>query len=68
MKGISTDTVRTGHRYRLINNGELYEFFVESINEDDDFLLRDIHTLENYNYKDLIFFGKGKDYCLLEIM
>lgn len=67
MRGISTDTVRTGKKYRLINHGDIYEFFVERVLTDDNFLLKDIHTLEFYQYQELVQFGKGKDYCLLEI-
>lgn len=67
MKGISLDTVRSGKKYRLVNFGDVYDFRVERFTGENDFILKDIHTLEKYNFQDLIQFGRGKDYCLTEI-
>ena len=67
MGGISFDVLRTGKRYRLINHGERHEFIIESILSNGDFKVKDLLTLEHYNLKDLIKYGKGKDYVLEEI-
>ena len=64
---ISTNVFRTGKSYRLINHGEEYEFTIEEFVGEDDFVLRDIHTLEYYKFNDLLKFGQGEDYSLEEI-
>jgi hypothetical protein len=67
MAGISTDVIRTGKRYRLVNHGEVHEFTVEKILTNGDFLVKDMLTLERYHLNELIAYGKGKDYLLEEI-
>jgi hypothetical protein len=67
MAGISFEVLRTGKRYRLVNHGELHEFIVESILPAGDFKVKDLLTLERYNLKELVKYGKGKDYFLEEI-
>lgn len=67
MAGISFDVLRTGKKYRLTNNRERHEFIVESILTNGDCKVKDLLTLERYNLKDLIKYGKGKDYLLEEI-
>lgn len=67
MKGISTDVIRLGKKYRLINHGEEYEFEIMKFLPGDNFLLKDLTTLEEYEYQRLVEFGKGKDYELYEI-
>jgi hypothetical protein len=32
-----------------------------------DFKVKDLHSLEKYHLKELITYGKGKDYCLEEL-
>lgn len=67
MAGISFDVLRTGKKYALVNNGERHEFVIESILPNGDFKVKDLLTLERYYLKDLIKYGKGKDYLLEEI-
>ena len=67
MAGISFDVIRTGKKYRLINYGERHEFIVESILANGDCRVKDLLTLERYRLKELIKYGKGKDYLLEEI-
>lgn len=67
MSGISFDVLRTGKKYRLINHGERHEFIIETILGNGDFKVKDLLTLEKYLLKDLIKYGKGKDYTLEEI-
>ncbi len=67
MAGLSFDVLRTGKKYRLINFGEQHDFIIESILGNGDFKVKDLHTLERYHLKELIKYGKGKDYHLEDI-
>jgi len=67
MAGLSFDVLRTGKTYRLINFGEKHEFIVETILENGDFKVKDLLTLERFRLKELITYGKGKDFILEEI-
>ena len=64
---ISPDTMRVGHHYRLVNYGQVTEFEVLEVLEDDDFIIKDINILEEMNFKDLIRYGKSEDYELEEL-
>jgi len=67
MAGLSFDVLRNGKKYRLINHGERNDFVIEHILTNGDFKVKDLHTLERYHLKDLIKFGRGKDFEILEI-
>lgn len=67
MSGLSFDVLRVGKKYKLINYGEVNEFVVEYILSHGDFKVKNIHTLEHYFLKDLIKFGKGKDFEIREL-
>jgi hypothetical protein len=67
MAGLSFDVLRAGKKYRLINFGEQHEFVIENILTNGDFKVKDLNTLERYKLKELINYGKGKDYLLEEI-
>ena len=67
MPGLSFDVLRNGKRYRLLNFGERHDFEIEYIMANGDFRVKDLHTLERYLLKDLIKFGKGKDFEIQEI-
>jgi hypothetical protein len=64
MAGLSFDVLRTGKKYRLINFGEEHEFIIENILGNGDFKVKDLLTLERYHLKELIKYGKGKDFLL----
>ena len=64
MAGLSFDVLRTGKKYRLINFGEEHEFIIENILSNGDFKVKDLLTLERYHLKELIKYGKGKDFLL----
>ncbi|MEJ0029368.1 MAG: hypothetical protein WDO15_02895 [Bacteroidota bacterium] len=66
MAGLSFDVLRVGHRYYMINYGERHEFEIERILM-DDFKVKDIHTLERFLLKDLLKFGKGKDFEIRDL-
>jgi len=67
MTGLSFDVLRNGKKYRLVNHGERFDFVIEHILANGDFKVKDLHTLERYLLKDLIKFGKGKDFEIHEI-
>lgn len=67
MTGLSFNALRVGKKYRLINFGDTYEFEVERILVNDDFKVKDLHTLERFLLKDTIKFGKGNDFELREL-
>lgn len=67
MKGLSFDVLRNGKKYKLLNFGDRYEFVIEDILPDGDFKVKDLNTLERYHLKDLIRYGKGKDFEICEL-
>jgi hypothetical protein len=67
MAGLSFNVLRTGKKYRLVNFGETHEFVIERILSNDDFKVKDLLTLERYQLKELLSYGKGKDFLLEEI-
>lgn len=67
MAGLSFDVLRTGKKYRLVNFGETHEFVIESVLPNGDFKVKDSLTLERYHLKELIRYGRGKDYLLEEV-
>lgn len=67
MAGLSFDVLRVGKKYRLINFRDQYEFIIEEILGGNNFRLKDLHTLEIMFMKDLIKFGKGRDFEIREI-
>jgi hypothetical protein len=67
MAGLAFDVLRTGKKYSLVNFGEKHEFLVEHIIGNGDFKVKDLLTLERYHLKDLIKYGRGKDFLLEEI-
>jgi hypothetical protein len=67
MAGLSFDVLRVGKRYSLVNYGDRYDFEIEKILT-NDFKVKDIHTLERYLLKDVLKFGKGKDFEISELV
>jgi hypothetical protein len=67
MSGISFDVLRAGKKYRLVNYGEDHEFVVDRILANGDCLVKDLLTLEYFHLRDLIKYGKGKDFLLEEV-
>lgn len=59
--------MRVGNRYRLVNFAEVFEFEVERRLSDYNFRVKDLHTLETYEIRDLIRYGTGKDFDIREI-
>ena len=67
MSGLSFGALRVGKKYYLINFGDRYEFQLEYILGNGDFRVKDLHTLERYTIKDLLKFGRGKDFEIREL-
>jgi hypothetical protein len=67
MAGLAFDVLRVGKRYSLVNFGERYEFEIEKILYNSDFKVKDIHTLERFQLKEILKFGKGKDFEIQEL-
>lgn len=64
---LSFDVLRTGKKYRLVNFGEQHDFIIENVLGNGDFKVKDLLTLEHYYLKELVRYGKGKDFNLEEI-
>ncbi len=67
MKGLAFSSLRVGKKYWAINFGERYEFEIQKVTVSDDFILKDLVTLETYYMSDIIKFGKGNDFEIREI-
>ena len=67
MAGLSFNVLRVGKSYKLVNFGDQYDFIIESVLANGDFKVKDVHTLERYLLKDLIKFGRGKDFNLEDL-
>ena len=67
MAGIAIETIRVGQKYRLVNFDEVFEFEVLRKVSEKNFSLKDLHTLEKYQLQELIKFGRGKDFVILEL-
>ena len=67
MKGLAFSSLRVGKKYVAINYGERYEFEIHKILGKQEFLLKDLHTLENFFMSDITKFGQGKDFEIQEI-
>ncbi len=64
---ISIDTVRIGKKYKLINNHDITEFQVIERLSNSNFLIKDLTSLDIYEFENLVQFGKGSDYSLEEL-
>jgi hypothetical protein len=67
MAGLSFGVLRVGKKYQLDNFGDHYEFVIQEIMEDGNMKLKDLNTLEVMFIKDLIAYGKGKDFEIRDL-
>ena len=58
---MSFDNLRVGKHYRLTNYGEVSEFEVLEVLE-DDFLLKDLLSLDTYHLSKLVEYGTSEDF------
>ena len=63
---MSIDNIKVGKCYFLRNYGETTSFNVLEALE-NDFRIKDLLTLELYNFNELIKYGKGPDFDLFEL-
>ena len=66
-KRMSYDNMRVGKRYTVINHGETHSFEVTAAVGKNDFMVKDLGTLERYPFSDLVRYGLGDDFELYEI-
>ncbi|MGN6648306.1 MAG: hypothetical protein ACTHJT_17405 [Cytophaga sp.] len=64
---ISLDTIRIGKKYYIINYGERHEFIVLRRIAENNYLVKDLLTLEKYELQEFIVYGKGDDFELFEL-
>jgi hypothetical protein len=64
---ISLDTIRIGKKYYIINYGERHEFIVLRRIAENNYLIKDLLTLEKYELQEFIAYGKGDDFELFEL-
>jgi len=67
MAGVHFNAMRVGKCYSLTNYGETFEFEVIKRLSEEEFVLKDLNTLETYNLSEFTAFGKGKDFEIDEI-
>lgn len=63
---MSFDNLRVGKHYRLTNYGEVSEFEVLEVLE-EDFLLKDRLSLDTYHLSKLIEYGTSDDFDIEEL-
>ncbi len=64
---VAIDTLRVGRKYFLRNYGEVARFEVIERTNENDFVIKDLLTLEKDRLSEFTKYGKGKDYDLFEI-
>lgn len=64
---IAENTIRVGLKYKLVNFGEEIVFIVEEALDEDNFKIKDLETLEEYELIEFTRYGRGKDFELFEL-
>lgn len=67
MTAMAFSSLRVGEKYKLINYSDTYEFKVKEKLSENNFVLKDIHTLEEYELEDLVRYGKSDNFYLYEL-
>ncbi len=63
---MSFDNLRVGKHYRLTNYGDISEFAVLEVLE-DDFLVKDLLSLDTYHLSKLVEYGTSDDFDIEEL-
>jgi hypothetical protein len=63
---MSFDNLRVGKHYRLTNYGDVSEFAVLEVLE-EDFLLKDLLSLDTYYLSKLVEYGTSDDFDIEEL-
>lgn len=64
---VSTDNLKVGKKYVLLNHGEKRTFEVMERLELRNYYIKDLLTLEITEFRDHLMYGIGKDYDLYEL-
>jgi hypothetical protein len=64
---LALDNLRVGRVYRLVNQGEIRKLEIISRISGENFVVKDLDTLELYTLYELLQWGRGKDYDIEEI-
>lgn len=67
MSGLSYSSLRAGKKYWLINFGERFEFEIMEVLHPQDFVLKDLNTLEKYRLSELTLYGRGNDFEIRDL-
>lgn len=63
----SFNIMRTGKHYTLTNYGEVWQFEVMEIFDNNDYKIKMLDTLEEQLLSELIAYGKGEDFKFNEL-
>lgn len=63
---LSIDNLRKGYVYQITNHGEQIVFEVTDFIE-DDYLVKNTLTLETFKLSEVVQYGLGKDYELIDL-
>ncbi|GAB2988742.1 hypothetical protein [uncultured Cyclobacterium sp.] len=64
---LAIDNIRVGRVYKLVNFGEIRFLEVMERTGRENFMMKDLDTLELYELEELLRWGRGKDYDLDEV-
>ena len=64
---MSFDNMRVGKSYFLMNLGDKTSFTILATSGEKDYKIKDLLTLEIYQFGDLIQYGIGEDFELYEL-
>lgn len=60
--------LRVGKKFRMVNLGEQFDFEVMRVTTSGKYAVKDLYSLEQYFLDDLLDYGRGKDFSLVEIV
>jgi hypothetical protein len=63
---LAFNSLRVGHRYYIRNHDEVKIFELIQITPDENYIAKDIKTLEVFDLDEITRYGLGKDYELIE--
>jgi len=63
----SFNILRVGKRFRMMNLGDEYDFIVMKVTTKGEYYVKDLYSLEEYILDDVLKYGVGKDFSLIEL-